>query len=427
MLPRAGGRLYPCICLGVAAQPLTAALTGGHHPVQSLPEPLALDPVLEPPSLSRLMERVSTLRHQHAELRQALSSSDRDRALQARLEHDCKAARETATASGGAGVVEVDGSWDEAIVDLNLEKVRQGAKASRGSARGRGAVHPVYELGLKVVYAMEKGQVGVCFKTTYREKYLEAYYCVLASSSNREDLSYAKSTLPYFLKLDAMTNVRLSSGRSIRLCLEQISHLLNAYVSRREQVQELLRAQPEHLSVLYHSISYSLVEMMVVESGCNIQVSLEYGESEPATLPTKATVVAWTVTPSLRRGSRSAAGVHGRRAQPLRLRRSEDALRHTNLPEAYEAIVSHARAALRKATSTGDQRILPAPALCGSQPPGLPALPGAHPTSATAVEGATEAGNLQCPPLEVPLTVPASDGTKDAIKDNLLDPAHVSQ
>ncbi|EGD81488.1 hypothetical protein PTSG_02205 [Salpingoeca rosetta] len=91
-----------------------------------------------------------------------------------------------------------------------------------------------YRLGGCAVFAIDPVTVGVRFETSFEGTYYEEYFAVLVF--NEEHFELSKHTLPGFLPLDRL---RQHARTNLTTFLEDTSALLQAYVSRRQQLNAL--------------------------------------------------------------------------------------------------------------------------------------------------------------------------------------------
>jgi hypothetical protein len=128
----------------------------------------------------------------------------------------------------------------------------------------------MYKLHRKMIHGVSGGRIAVRFDTGFGEEKCESYYCVLTSSSATDKLHVTEHSIPFFLPLRELEKAHLAT--SPRVFIDYVGDILQAYVSRREQVREVKETKGEHIGELYHSLSFSLIELMLKEPHCQVCV-----------------------------------------------------------------------------------------------------------------------------------------------------------
>jgi centromere protein O len=128
----------------------------------------------------------------------------------------------------------------------------------------------MYKLHRKMIHGVSGGRISVRFDTGFGEEKCESYYCVLTSSSATDKLHVTEHSIPFFLPLRELEKAHLAT--SPRVFIDYVGDILQAYVSRREQVREVKETKGEHIGELYHSLSFSLIELMLKEPHCQVCV-----------------------------------------------------------------------------------------------------------------------------------------------------------
>lgn len=85
---------------------------------------------------------------------------------------------------------------------------------------------------------MKGGQIVIRFDTAYEDKNFESYYCVLKSNSSMDKLHVIEHSIPFFLPVRELEKQHL--GNSPKMFIDYMGDVLQAYVSRREQVRLLV-------------------------------------------------------------------------------------------------------------------------------------------------------------------------------------------
>ncbi len=92
----------------------------------------------------------------------------------------------------------------------------------------------MYKLHRKMIHGVSGGRISVRFDTGFGEEKCESYYCVLTSSSATDKLHVTEHSIPFFLPLRELEKAHLAT--SPRVFIDYVGDILQAYVSRREQV-----------------------------------------------------------------------------------------------------------------------------------------------------------------------------------------------
>ncbi|KAG6554607.1 hypothetical protein Mapa_003625 [Marchantia paleacea] len=191
-----------------------------------------------------------------------------------------------------------------------------------------------YQIGGKVISSMTGGRICIRFDTSYAGQHFESYFCVLACKASSERLHVSEHSIPFFLPLREVEKSNLSS--SCTKFIDCLSDVLQAYVSRREQVNQLRLIKGDQIRELYHSLSYNLIELLLEEAYWKVGVSLAY-DNPKSELPTRSVVMAWphSVDALPREPPMAVQSVTAHR-----LLRAEGVLRDLLLPTGYEKIVA---------------------------------------------------------------------------------------
>ncbi|KAL2644630.1 hypothetical protein R1flu_012217 [Riccia fluitans] len=201
---------------------------------------------------------------------------------------------------GQAAAYELDSdSWNDDIITTLQERGRSQHSDDSSNSRyhqdansymgdDEGAIS--YQIGGKVVSSMTGGRICIRFDTSYAGQHHESYFCVLACRPSDERLHVSEHSIPFFLPLREVEKSNLSS--SCTKFIDCLSDVLQAYVSRREQVNQLKIMKGDKIQEVYHSLSYNLIELLLDETYWKVGVSLAY-DNPKSELPTRSVVMAW--------------------------------------------------------------------------------------------------------------------------------------
>lgn len=98
-----------------------------------------------------------------------------------------------------------------------------------------------YKLKRKVIHGMRGGHINIRFDTSFQDEKFESYYCVLFSNSPMDKLHVVEHSIPFFLPVRELEKAHLAT--SPKEFIDYIGDVLQAYVSRREQVNFLVDDQ----------------------------------------------------------------------------------------------------------------------------------------------------------------------------------------
>lgn len=90
----------------------------------------------------------------------------------------------------------------------------------------------------KVIRGVKGGHIIIRFDTAYEDKGFESYYCVLKSNSSMDKMHVIEHSIPFFLPVRELEKQHL--GNSPKMFIDYMGDVLQAYVSRREQVPALV-------------------------------------------------------------------------------------------------------------------------------------------------------------------------------------------
>ncbi|KAH7440441.1 hypothetical protein KP509_04G107200 [Ceratopteris richardii] len=312
---------------------------------------LAGDTEPEDHSISSIASKLSKLQELHGQLQQSLVS-DSDKLIGARLR------QEIGDAQAECATVQVVS--DEAFDDRIITDIFREFPWSRGKDSADQSVESLrtlYSVGNKYICGFKELQIGVQFDTYHEGKLVESFYLVLAGQSAFESLSIHIHTIPFYVPLKEVEQQYLSS--SAAMFISVMGDLLQAYVSRREQIKTLKEVRADKLKLISHTVLCDAVDFMVEEFDCKVTVKLGY-EDLRSNLPSVTKVVAWP--PPASKGKFLAFFSRDRRpkASPISLLFAESILQQVALPDAYEHLVNGLNAILT-GRSREYQRINTAP------------------------------------------------------------------
>ncbi|KAL1209004.1 hypothetical protein V5N11_034495 [Cardamine amara subsp. amara] len=281
--------------------------------------------------------RFSSLLKRHQELTDRLTR-DSDRMIFDRLNKEFEAARTSQMQE-----VFLDGEdWNDGLLATLRERVHMEAdrKADNGNVSYALVYHPeervTYRVGNKVICCLEGARIGIQYETSFAGETYEVYHCVLESKSFLEKMTVLEHTIPFFLPLRDLENDLLSSNA--KKFIDNVGHLLQAYVDRKEQVRLIKELYGNQIRELYHSLPHHMIEFSMDDCDCKVMVSLRYGDLL-CELPTKVRVLVWPMHQLKKQCTSPGLGKLGSQAIPVRLSFAEDALRIQSLPEAYAEIM----------------------------------------------------------------------------------------
>lgn len=295
-------------------------------------------------SMDAMRRKLGHLHKRHASLREKLTNpSPPQKSLVTRMQEEFEKGIE------GKRLEEED--WNDGVIKELQERLYSGDAAGSiqddQEANGQlqiddrqgGEENMTFLVNRKVIRGVKGGHIVVRFDTAFNDKNFESYYCVLKSNSPMDKLHVIEHSIPFFLPVRELEKQHL--GNSPKLFIDYMGDVLQAYVSRREQVNELKKLKGDLIGELYHSLSYSLIEIMLKEPQCQVGLSLAYHKSD-SELPTQSTVTAWPLSSDLI--SQTAAKRPGRavlkNSTSFRLPKAEAFLRTMPLPRGFEEFLA---------------------------------------------------------------------------------------
>jgi len=120
-------------------------------------------------------------------------------------------------------------------------------------------VNIAYRLAGKSVFVLEDHRLGIRLETSFNGKYYESYYVILNYNDNHaEKLSIFKHTIPYFIPHENILKHYLN--KNIKVYIDELSDYLHAYVSRREQFNEVKLKYGDKLNDIYTNGACDLIK-----------------------------------------------------------------------------------------------------------------------------------------------------------------------
>ncbi|KAG0615126.1 hypothetical protein M758_5G016600 [Ceratodon purpureus] len=361
----------------------------------------------EDSSMDAVRRKLGHLHKRHASLREKLTHpSPPQKSLVLRMQEVFEKGIEGRRLEGE--------EWNDSVIKELQERVYSGDAA--GSAqddqeangepqigdRQGGEENMTVLVNRKVIRGVKGGHIVIRFDTAFGAKNFESYYCVLKSNSSMDKLYVVEHSIPFFLPVRELEKQHLSN--SPKRFIDHMGDVLQAYVSRREQVIELKKLKGDLIGELYHSLSYTLIEIMLKEPQCQVGLSLAYHNSD-SELPTQSTITAWPLSTDLI--TQTAAKRPGRailkNSTAFRLPKAEAFLRTMPLPRGFEEFLGDLRDTLGLSSP---QLVVAAPQVAIEAP--HPATEAAKPVM-EAPEPAIETQKLpnEAQPMEIEASVEA--------------------
>ncbi|CAM6004270.1 unnamed protein product [Sphagnum balticum] len=300
-------------------------------------------------SMEVIRARLSNLQQRHSTLRDKLTNAyPPHRDFDENMESEFRA--------GETERVFLEGeSWNDDVITELQRRIWENGSTTRGEEDQDIQEKPeldekpgesqsvTYQLHRKMIHGVSGGQISVRFDTGFGDEKYESYYCVLTSSSATDKLHVTEHSIPFFLPLRELEKAHLTT--SPKVFIDYIGDILQAYVSRREQVREIKETKGESIGELYHSLSFSLIELMLKEPDYQVGVSLAYYNLK-SELPTQSSVIAWSRPAELRPQTatkRQATTVH---SSAFHLPKAEAFLLTIPLPKALDELLADLRATI---------------------------------------------------------------------------------
>ncbi|CAK9233979.1 unnamed protein product [Sphagnum troendelagicum] len=300
-------------------------------------------------SMEVIRARLSNLQQRHSTLRDKLTNAyPPHRDFDENMESEFRA--------GETERVFLEGeSWNDDVITELQRRIWENGSTTRGEEdqdiqekpeldeKPRESQSVTYQLHRKMIRGVSGGQISVRFDTGFGDEKYESYYCVLTSSSATDKLHVTEHSIPFFLPLRELEKAHLTT--SPKVFIDYIGDILQAYVSRREQVREIKETKGESIGELYHSLSFSLIELMLKEPDYQVGVSLAYYNLK-SELPTQSSVIAWSRPAELRPQTatkRQATTVH---SSAFHLPKAEAFLLTIPLPKALDELLADLRATI---------------------------------------------------------------------------------
>ncbi|KAG0580561.1 hypothetical protein M758_4G184700 [Ceratodon purpureus] len=361
----------------------------------------------EDSSMDAVRRKLGHLHKRHASLREKLTNpSPPQKSLVVRMQEEFEKGIEGRRLEGE--------EWNDSVIKELQERLYSGDAAVSaqddreangepqiGDRQG-GEENMTVLVNRKVIRGAKGGHIVIRFDTAFGAKNFESYYCVLKSNSSMDKLYVVEHSIPFFLPVRELEKQHLSN--SPKRFIDHMGDVLQAYVSRREQVIELKKLKGDLIGELYHSLSYTLIEIMLKEPQCQVGLSLAYHNSD-SELPTQSTITAWPLSTDLI--TQTAAKRPGRailkNSTAFRLPKAEAFLRTMPLPRGFEEFLADLRDTLGLSSP---QLVVAAPQVAIEAP--HPATEAAKPVM-EAPEPATETQPLsnEAQPMEIEAPVEA--------------------
>ncbi|CAK9217528.1 hypothetical protein BDL97_02G070800 [Sphagnum fallax] len=313
-------------------------------------------------SMEAIRARLGNLQQRHSSLRDKLTKANPPH-------KDFNAKMELEFKEGETESILLEGdSWNDDVITELQGRICESGSNSRGEEDQQVDVKPelyekpierqsvMYKLHRKMIHGVSGGRISVRFDTGFGEEKCESYYCVLTSSSATDKLHVTEHSIPFFLPLRELEKAHLAT--SPRVFIDYVGDILQAYVSRREQVREVKETKGEHIGELYHSLSFSLIELMLKEPHCQVGVSLAYYNLE-SELPTQSSVTAWSNSAELVPQVATKRRATSVRSTAFRLPKAEGFLRTMPLPQALDELLADLRATTGSPCSPEEIEVTP--------------------------------------------------------------------
>lgn len=280
-------------------------------------------------SLKAISKRLSSLQQMHSRLQESLASGS-EQLIAARLRQEFEDAQAESTS---VEELEEEDCNDGIIAYIRREFLlhREGEMSGQEDS-----MRKLFCLEGKIICGLKEGRIGVQYDTFYAGEPVESYYLVLASRSYSENLFVCEHTVPFFLPLQETERRHLSS--SAAMFINIIGDLLQAYVSRREQIKAFKESKADKIKHVSHSVRCDVVDFMVEEFECKVTVSLGY-EDLRSELPTRAKAVIWPPVSSKGKCQPIDLEESKPRASPISLVYAEKILKQEFLSQAYKELV----------------------------------------------------------------------------------------
>lgn len=233
--------------------------------------------------------------------------------------------------------MEEDSSYEEDLLEIDDSDDVPAEPYSMGQ-RFAYRVH-----GRTVICGLSRRRIGIRFETCFAGVVYESYYCALASKSSSDKLSVVEHTVPFFLPLRETEKGCLAG--SPKLFIDTLGAILQAYVSRRQQLNLLKDTRGDQVGEVYSSLPYTSLVLCLEVPDAKVKIMLGYDEML-SELPTRCEVIAWPLLRHLQSSTKGRRGV--RRGQTAlvshQLQAAQSALQSIHLHEAYDQVVADVRA-----------------------------------------------------------------------------------
>ncbi|KAI5084149.1 hypothetical protein GOP47_0000318 [Adiantum capillus-veneris] len=288
-------------------------------------------------SLSSIASKLAKLQEVHSRIQESLVSGS-EQLIAARLRQEIGDAQAECTS---VQIVPEEAFDDRIITNIFREFPWNIGKDSNGQSEESARI--LYTIENKLICGFKDYQIAVQFDTYHEGKLVESFYLVLVGRSAFESLCVLTHTIPFYVPLKEVEREYLSSNAAMFISI--LGDLLQAYVSRREQIRKFKETRSDKLRLISHTVLCDAVDFMVEESDCKVTVKLGY-EDLHSDLPSVAKVAVWP--PPASKGKFPAFFSKDRKPKtsPISLLFAEIILQQEVLPEAYERLVSGLNAIL---------------------------------------------------------------------------------
>lgn len=302
-------------------------------------------------SLSSISGKLARLQKIHSQLQESLVSGS-EQLVAARLRQEIGDAQAECTSVKNLPEEVFD---DKIITDIFKEFPWKREKDINGQPVE--SPRTMYSIENKFICGLKEGQIGVQFDTFYAGERVESFYLALAGQSAFESLSVRTHTIPFFVPFNDAATAYLSSNAS--MFINATGDLLQAYISRREQIKKLKESKADRIKHISHTVLCDAVDFMLEESDCKVCIKLRY-EDTHSDLPTETKVVVWPPPPSKKQYPVFFSRERKPKATPISLLFAENILQQELLPEACERLVNGLNAILA-GRSVDDAELAAAP------------------------------------------------------------------
>lgn len=288
-------------------------------------------------SLSSIASKLAKLQEVHLRLQESLISGT-EQLIAARLRQEIGDAQAECTS---VQILPEEAFDDRIITNIFREFPWNTVKDSIGQSEESARI--LYSIENKLICGFKELQIAVQFDTYHEGKSVESFYLVLVGRSAFESLYIHSHTIPFYIPLKEVEREYLAS--SAAMFINVLGDLLQAFISRREQIRKFKETRADKLRLFSHTVLCDAVDFMVEEFDCKVTVKLGY-EDLHSDLPSVSKVAVWP--PPASKGTFAAFFAKDRKpkASPISLLFAENIMQQEVLPEAYEKLVNGLNAIL---------------------------------------------------------------------------------